>query len=186
LIRQAASRRPFYLYLDEFQTFTGAAETSYANILSRARKYKLGLVIAHQQTGQISQKLLKEIFGNVTTFIAFNVSSEDATKLSQEYIFEYGAIMDVVPAEEFLRLKTGQAIAKIDRTVFPIETYLLPTPPNPEKVEVIINRSRKNYGYGEDNGGGWSADIKRPPQLPPKFPALPPSKKDDIDPTRVF
>jgi hypothetical protein len=50
----AAHRRPFYLYLDEFQTFTGVAETSYEKLLSRARKYNLGLVIAHQQTGQIS------------------------------------------------------------------------------------------------------------------------------------
>jgi len=35
-------RRPFYLYLDEFQTFTGRAGDSYANILSRARKYRFG------------------------------------------------------------------------------------------------------------------------------------------------
>jgi hypothetical protein len=33
-----AKRRDFYLYLDEFQTFTGVAETSYSAMLSRARK----------------------------------------------------------------------------------------------------------------------------------------------------
>lgn len=66
-----AKRRPFHLYLDEFQTFMGAAG-SYSKILSRARKYKLCLCIGHQQTGQIPQSLLKEIFGNVSTFIAFS------------------------------------------------------------------------------------------------------------------
>src|SRR5262249_10827804 len=35
-------RRPFYLYMDEFQTFTGVSGASYAQILSRARKYNLG------------------------------------------------------------------------------------------------------------------------------------------------
>jgi hypothetical protein len=48
-----AARRPFYLYMDEFQTFTGVNETSYEKMLSRARKYELCLTLAHQQTGQV-------------------------------------------------------------------------------------------------------------------------------------
>ena len=122
-----AQRHPFYLYLDEFQTFTGVTETSYSRILSRARKYGLGLILAHQQTGQISEKLLKEIFGNVTTFISFSVSSDDARKLSKEYAFEVGQDVDFVPPGEFIRLQTGRALGKIGKTVFPLETYLLPT-----------------------------------------------------------
>jgi hypothetical protein len=181
----AAMRRPFYLYLDEFQTFTGVAETSYEKILSRARKYNLGLVIAHQQTGQISQKLLREIFGNVSTFIAFSVSSEDARKLSQEYAYDVGMDVSYVDPGQFIRLKTGEAFVKIGKTVFPLETYLLPTPPNPARVNQIIARSRKNYGQG----GGWDVKVKRPPTI-----QLPPPKKDnekkdncgDIDPQRVF
>jgi hypothetical protein len=182
----AAHRRPFYLYLDEFQTFTGVAETSYEKLLSRARKYNLGLVIAHQQTGQISQKLLKEIFGNVSTFIAFSVSSEDARKLSQEYAYDVGPDVEYVEPGEFIRLKTGQAFVKIGKTVFPLETYLLPTPPNPARVNEIIARSRRNYGQGGDGGGGWSVQVKRPPKLPPPKDD---GKKDnggDIDPQRVF
>jgi len=60
----AKSRRPFYLYLDEFQTFTGVNQHSYEKLLSRARKYKLGLVLAHQQTGQLSTELFKLHFGH--------------------------------------------------------------------------------------------------------------------------
>jgi type IV secretory pathway TraG/TraD family ATPase VirD4 len=70
----AAKRRPFYLYLDEFQTFTEVAETSYEEMLSRSRKYKLGLILAHQQPGQLTKNILQEIFGNVTTIIAFSVA----------------------------------------------------------------------------------------------------------------
>lgn len=176
----AALRRPFYLYLDEFQTFTGVAETSYEKILSRARKYKLGLVLAHQQTGQVSQKLIKEIFGNVTTFMTFNVSHDDAMKLSHEYTYEEGVSMQSVPSGEFLRLKTGEAIAKIGRTVLPLETYLLPNDPDHMRAQQIINRSRRNYGMN----GTPEAHVKRPKQilLPPKTQKPP----EDIDPQRVF
>jgi hypothetical protein len=178
----AALRRPFYLYLDEFQTFTGVAETSYEKILSRARKYKLGLVLAHQQTGQISQKLLKEIFGNVTTFISFSVSHEDAMKLSKEYAYDAGVEVQYIDPGEFIRLRTGEAIGKIGKTVFPLHTVLLPTEPHPEKVNSIINRSRKNYC----NGATWEENTKHQPR--PDTIQLPPPQKppDDIDPQRVF
>ena len=175
-----AQRHPFYLYLDEFQTFTGVAETSYSRILSRARKYGLGLILAHQQTGQISQKLLKEIFGNVSTFISFSVSSEDASKLSQEYAYDEAGGIGFVEPGEFLRLRTGEAIGKIEKTVFPLHTILLPTEPQPEKVDFIINRSRKNYS----NGAKWEENIP-----PFEQRQLPPPKDDEDeppDPSQVF
>jgi len=67
-------RIPFTLYIDEFQTFTQAASEGYEKILSRARKYKMTLVLAHQQTKQIPDHLLHEILGNVATIISFTVS----------------------------------------------------------------------------------------------------------------
>jgi hypothetical protein len=114
----AAARRPFYLYLDEFQTFTGVAETSYEKILSRARKYSLGLCLAHQQTGQISNSLMQEILGNVSTIIAFNVSSADATKLCKEFIMDMGVEAEHIPSDFLLRLKVGEAWGKSARPCF--------------------------------------------------------------------
>jgi len=80
--------RRFYLYIDEFQTFTNAASDSYEKILSRARKYKLALILAHQQTGQIPDGLLRDIFGNVSTMVSFTVSHRDATRLSKEILIK--------------------------------------------------------------------------------------------------
>jgi hypothetical protein len=149
-------------------------------MLSRARKYKLGLVLAHQQTGQLSKKLLDEIFGNVSTFIAFNVGHDDAGKLSREYAYEVGIGVEYVDPGEFLRLKTGEAIVKIARTVFPMETYLLPKTADPRRGEYIIERSRRNYGK---NGkpGAPEAKVKRPDKI-----LLPQKSPEDIDPKRVF
>jgi hypothetical protein len=46
-------RRRFYLYVDEFQNFVTEA---FATILSEARKYELGLIMAHQYIGQLVGK----------------------------------------------------------------------------------------------------------------------------------
>jgi type IV secretory pathway TraG/TraD family ATPase VirD4 len=64
-------RKDFFLYIDEFQNYV---TPSIESILSEARKYRLGLVLAHQYLGQLEQSnaltksslnLKQAIFGNV-------------------------------------------------------------------------------------------------------------------------
>ena len=64
-------RSDFYLYIDEFQNYI---TPSIESILSEARKYRLGLVLAHQYLGQLEKSdaltksninLKNAIFGNV-------------------------------------------------------------------------------------------------------------------------
>ena len=81
------------------------------------------IILAHQQTGQLSNSLMQEILGNVSTIIAFNVSSADATKLCKEFVDEIGAEAEHIP-EDFLTLKVGEAWGKIGKTVFPFKTWL--------------------------------------------------------------
>lgn len=82
----AQDRKDFYLYIDEFQNFT---TDSVCQILSEARKYGLGLVMAHQYIGQLTKKgdtaIKDAVFGNVGTMIAFKVGSEDADFLKKEF-----------------------------------------------------------------------------------------------------
>ncbi len=141
-----ADRRRFFLYIDEFQTFTGAAGASYERILSRARKYRLGLILAHQQTGQIPVRLLQEILGNVSTTICFQVSREDAVRFSKELITEYdGEVVNVSP-EEILRLNVGQAWCKMGKHAFQMKTKLPKDQPSAQRAAYVIERSRHNYG----------------------------------------
>jgi hypothetical protein len=141
-----AARRPFYLYMDEFQTFTGVNETSYEKMLSRARKYELCLIISHQQTGQIPKLLMREILGNVSTIIAFNISHVDAAQLTQEYPVDLGREITYVPVEEFVSLKVGEAWGKIGKSVFPLKTALAPQQADFTRTKTVIERSRRNYG----------------------------------------
>jgi len=75
-------RRPFYLYLDEFQTFTTLA---LAGMLSELRKYRVGLVLAHQYLAQVEEPVRDAVLGNVGTMIVFRVGPDDAEVLEREF-----------------------------------------------------------------------------------------------------
>ena len=141
-----SKRRRFYLYIDEFQTFTSTATASYEKILSRARKYRLALILAHQQTGQIPSNLLREIFGNVSTMLSFVVSSDDTRKLAREFISEWnGEIVQTEP-DKLLALKVGQAYCRIVNNSFPVQTFPITEKPDYDYRNYIIERSQELYG----------------------------------------
>jgi len=75
-------RRPFYLYVDEFQNF---ATDSFAVILSEARKYGLNLTVANQYTSQMEEEVRDAVFGNVGSLISLRVGAEDAAGLSKYF-----------------------------------------------------------------------------------------------------
>jgi hypothetical protein len=50
---QAAKRRPFFVYLDEFQSFT---TRSLATMTAELRKYGIGVVASHQYLTQVSRR----------------------------------------------------------------------------------------------------------------------------------
>ncbi len=71
--QKQVNRRPFYLYVDEFQNF---ATMSFVQMLSEARKYKLFLTMAEQSTSQQDeQRLVDIILANVGTVVAFRSGS---------------------------------------------------------------------------------------------------------------
>jgi len=76
-------RQQFYLYIDEFQNF---ATKSFIDTLSEARKYKLSLILAHQNLAQLPRELLSSILGNCGIQTCFHVSREDAQILAKEML----------------------------------------------------------------------------------------------------
>jgi len=170
-------RRPFYLYLDEFQGFCGIASKSYERILSRARKYRLGLVLAHQQTGQIPLDLLREIFGNVSTMVSFQVSQADAAKLSKEFISQVDFDIESLPPEELLQLGVGEAYCRIGKSTFPMWVPKVDLEPDLDRARAVIEYSRQVYGIPRSPK---SADEKPPSASGDGDPLA------DLDPGEVF
>ena len=74
-----AKRKPFYVYVDEFQNF---ATTPFVKMLSASRKYKLFLTIAEQTTSQQEERRLTEaILANVSTIVCFGLGSSADERL---------------------------------------------------------------------------------------------------------
>lgn len=78
-------RKPFCLYIDEFQNFT--TDTIHS-MLSEARKYQLSLVLAHQNLKQLSDTTRQIVLGNVGSLIFFRPGTDDADFV-QEYLRPY-------------------------------------------------------------------------------------------------
>src|SRR6266550_2665606 len=77
-----AKRRPFFVYVDEFQSFTTLA---LANMLSELRKYRVGFTLAHQYLHQLEPDIRHAVLGNTGSIISFRVGAEDAPYLVREF-----------------------------------------------------------------------------------------------------
>src|SRR5215472_4987287 len=75
-------RRPFYVYIDEFQSFTTLA---LVNMFSELRKYRVGFTVAHQYLYQLEPDIRHAVLGNAGTIISFRVGAEDAPYLEHEF-----------------------------------------------------------------------------------------------------
>ncbi|MDO8663463.1 MAG: type IV secretion system DNA-binding domain-containing protein, partial [Candidatus Wildermuthbacteria bacterium] len=74
-------RRKFYLYIDEFQNF---ATESFKNVLAESSKYKLPLILAHQELAQLPTPLRASILSNCGIQAYFRISRDDANILAKE------------------------------------------------------------------------------------------------------
>jgi hypothetical protein len=75
------ARQDFYFYIDEFQNF---ATSSFGEILSESRKYRLCLTFANQFLGQLPAGVSETVFGNIGNLISFRVGAEDANTVANE------------------------------------------------------------------------------------------------------
>lgn len=103
----AADRREFFLYLDEFHHFITPSITT---LLSGARKYGLGLTLAHQDLRQIKSRddnLLSSVLGNAFTRLTFRVGEDDARTLA-------GGLSGF-QAVDLQNLGTGECVGRIER-----------------------------------------------------------------------
>ncbi len=76
------ARRHFFLYLDEFQTFSTLA---LASMLAELRKYRVGMILAHQYTAQLTPEIRSAVLGNAATVVSFRLGPEDAEILEREF-----------------------------------------------------------------------------------------------------
>jgi len=158
-------RRDFYLYVDEFQNF---ATNSFATILSEARKYRLCLTMANQYIGQLtpdkSNTMLRDaVFGNVGTLVSFQIGSEDAEEIAEQFGDEKlkDDLIDLPKYHAYMRLMIDGVTSR------PFSVAALPPPTFDQesgRMEKIRKLSRERYtekrAKVEDNIKKWAASAK--------------------------
>ena len=130
----------FYFYVDEFQSFSNS---TFANILSEARKYHLNLIIAHQYVEQMEEKVRDAVFGNVGTTISFRVGPFDAETL--EPIFEPQFMANDLVNLGFAQIYLTLMIDGVGSVPFSAVTLPPLEIPAKSHKHMVIKRSQQNY-----------------------------------------
>lgn len=140
-----SERRPFYLYIDEFQNFI---TPSIATILSEARKYQLGLIVAHQYMGQLEQpkgntEIRDAVLGNAGTILNFRIGVEDAEIMAKEFapVFNAYDLINIENQNAYIKLLIDQTASK------PFSMHTIFPPRGDKKLADAIRQiSRLKYG----------------------------------------
>ncbi len=176
----AAERRPFYLYIDEFQHFI---TPSMAQILSGARKYRLGLVLAHQDLQQVAGQdadVLSSVISNCHTRVCFRVGEQDAKALVKGFgSFE---------AQDLQNLGIGQAIARIERAEydFNLDTPMLADVDSDNAAATrheAVSRSRARYARSREEVERLARPVAAP--VPSEVPTEPQEEVVQPEPKKV-
>jgi len=144
----APDQRPdFYLYVDEAHNLPA---DNFIEMLAESRKYRMGLVLATQYTGQLrkatndSGNLLSSILGNVGTTVMFRVGSEDANLL-ETVLAPHFSKRDLIGLPNF----DGYAYMSTNNEApqaFSFRTVLPPAGYGPDRAQQVREFSSKRYG----------------------------------------
>ncbi|MCL4418437.1 MAG: type IV secretion system DNA-binding domain-containing protein [Actinobacteria bacterium] len=136
-----SQRKPFYLYIDEFQNF---ATLSFIKIISEGRKYALHLIIAEQSTSQqMDNSIVNQILANVTTVIVFRSANYLDEELMLDQFSPYlqkGEIPSLPRYRFYIKISALES-----EEPFSGETIYFPVEKDEKRMEELIEASRKNY-----------------------------------------
>lgn len=171
----AEQRRDFWLYLDEFHHFI---TPSMAQILSGARKYRLGLTLAHQELHDLQRdaEVSNAVLSNPCTRICFRVGDDDSKALEKGFGFFEG--------KDIQNLPDYQAIVRVEKRDDDFNlTLLRPAPIDEAHAAAIraqvITASREKYAVSrrqleaEQAAAMLALDEEAPAKPAPK-PVTPP------------
>jgi len=142
-----SNRVPFFLYVDEMGSL--ARDANFSELLSEARKYRLGLVLATQYASQIRSRgsgdgVLSAVLGNVGTVVSFRVGVEDAPLLAPVFAPRFTA-QDLAESPNF----QGYMRLHLDHEAVRPFSFVLEKPGRPSRpgrAERLIRASRARWG----------------------------------------
>ena len=157
MIAQAAQERavldkedrlPTFVYVDEANDYF---DRNIGIILSQARKYNIGIVLAHQFLGQLDNKLLEAISANTSIKFVGGVSAKDARTMAAELRTD-AAFVEGQEKLSFAAFVRGQTKHAVSISITPGQMERLPRLSDAERdVQRGCMRERYALHYSEIN-----------------------------------
>lgn len=150
-------RKDFFLYIDEFQNFI---TPSIESILSEARKYRLGLILAHQYIDQLEKEsklsgavsLKGAVFGNVGTMMFYKIGPQDAEVAAKEMapVFSEQDLVNMDAFKGAMKLCIGGQPSRPFSIEVPRPWMDKTYPKDEQAAEAYKQLSRLKYGRPKD------------------------------------
>ena len=174
--QQIATRRDYWLYIDEFANFI---TPSMAEILSGARKYRIGLTLAHHELHQLQRnsEVASAVMTHPYTRIVFRVGDDDAKKLAEGFSY--------FESKDLRNLEAGKAVCRVERSDFDFNISVqLPTLPDADAMaarrQEVITVSRGKYATPRADVEAMLAKSRATPEESPA-----PTPKTSSEPVKV-
>lgn len=178
-----SQRTPFFLYLDEFQHFL---TPSLAGLLTGARKYGVGLVLAHQELRQLTDPEVRgAVLANPATRVCFRLGDEDARLLASAF-----AAFD---ASDLVNVGVGEAVCRVGQSSHDFNLHVVPTESVREehvrmRREAACEGTRERFGTHRAEveamiAAAWTPTTARPARTSPPSPTAAPAAQTPPSPT---
>lgn len=173
-------RTPTFVYVDEAQEYF---DDSIETILTQARKYRVGLTLAHQTLDQLSTRLRSAILANTSLKCAGGVSARDARALADElrtssdFIENMRRRGDRTEFAVWLKHQTPQAVRLSVPLGFLERQPLL----SEEALEAVTDANRARYCGTLADVVGFSSSVEAVNSPAPGAQSAPPAA--DVAPT---
>lgn len=158
------SRTPYYLYVDEFQNF---ATTSFVQMLSEARKYKLFLTMAEQSTSQQDeQRLVDIILANVGTVVCFRSGSPADERLVLPLFMPFiepGEIANLPAYSYYVRISAVHAQEPMSGV-----TVMVEETGSEAIAQRVVESSRELYAQKAEEVEGQPVKLQPTPAKKPR------------------
>jgi len=134
-------RRPYYLYVDEFQDVVRMSD-GLADLLSQARGLGVGAVLANQYLAQLSPAIQTAVLGTVRSQLTFQIEYDDARLLERRFAPALTAadLSGLDAYEAALRAYVG------GDTAAPVTGRARPLGPVLREAAVLAEASRAAFG----------------------------------------
>jgi Type IV secretion-system coupling protein DNA-binding domain/TraM recognition site of TraD and TraG len=145
----ANQRKPTFVYIDEAADYL---DEKMEELLNQARKYNVGITIAHQNLGQFSRSMQQTVMASTSIKFAGGVSDDDARALAKEMRCKPEFIQMMQKGAKDTRFAVFVRNVMTEPAEYVVPLGLLESEPtmSKEEYEAFLVENRKRYSAPYD------------------------------------